>query len=292
MQQTRGAVWALALALAVGCSSSPQPIRPNATPTPDAGPSGPFDITIASSPPIELAGVALWLDADYGVARDGAQVRAWTDRSGHGHVLVPESNGDGDPGSERLAGHGALRFGGGSRMVLAAATEEQARAALTIGDQDFLIALVVRKDGGRPDPTFFALAPYPVTADFEAMAAVSLDPALAFTVSRHGSASGVHTRANLDGGKPRLVVVASIGPRLVARLDGYEIGMRPLGRLEGERMDGAPIALPYLAPFVGEWDFDIPGWTGLVGDVVVVTGPGVEGAIEPLEGYLKQKYGL
>src|SRR5204863_5945633 len=100
---------------------------------PDAGPAGPFDITIASSPPIELGGTVLWLDANFGVARDGAQVRAWTDRSGVG--LVFERDGASDPGptSDRLAGQGALRFAGHARMGLSGTVEPPARAALTIG---------------------------------------------------------------------------------------------------------------------------------------------------------------
>jgi len=293
MERMWRAVSALVLG-AWGCSGGAQPSPPTrATAAGDAGPSGPFDITIASSPPIELPGVALWLDADFGVARDGAQVRAWTDRSGHGHVLLREATTDPGPGTEHLAGHGALRFGGHSRMVLAESIEEQARAALTIGDEDFLVALVVRKDGGAANPTFFALAPSPAGSDGDTpRALVSLEPMLTFTLAEGGARSAVPTRAALDGAAPRLVVVASVGPRLLARLDGQEVGTRPFGRLEGERMDGAPVELPFLSAFVGAWDFALPGWSGLVGDVVVLTGPGVEGAIEPLEAYLKQKYGL
>src|SRR4051794_38093842 len=163
MDRKSGAGWALVL-LVLACGSNAQPTSPSNAPTSDAGPAGPFDITIASSPPIDLPGTVLWLDADYGVAREGAQVRAWTDRSGHGHVFEREAAADPSPSADRLAGHGALRFGGHARMVLAQTIEDQARSALTLGDQDFLIALVLRREGVATQPTFFALAPPDPTA--------------------------------------------------------------------------------------------------------------------------------
>jgi hypothetical protein len=291
MDRKFGAGWALVL-LVLACGSNAQPTSPSNAPTTDAGPAGPFDITIASSPPIDLPGTVLWLDADFGVAREGAQVRAWTDRSGHGHVLEREATTDPGPTADRLAGHGALRFGGHARMVLAADIEEQARAALTLGDQDFLIALVLRKEGGAADPIFFALAPQALgAAAGPPMALLSLQPALQFTLDAGGSRSTVATTAGLDGG-PRLLVVTGQGPRLTVRIDGQQVGDRPFGRLTGERMDGTMVSLPFLAPFVGAWDFDLPGWSGLIGDVVVVAGPGIGDAIAPLEDYLKKKYGL
>jgi hypothetical protein len=289
MERKVGTGWIVTL-MVLGCSSSPQTASPNnASPT-DAGAAGPFDITIASSPPIDLPGTVLWLDADYGVAREGAQVRAWTDRSGHGHVFEREAVADPSPSADRLAGHGALRFGGHARMVLAQTIEDQARSALTLGDQDFLIALVLRREGVATQPTFFALAPPDPTATAP-MALLSLEPALQFSLIGESSRSTVMTAASLDGG-PRLLVVTSVGPRLAVRVDGQEAGMRPFGRLAGERMDGAPLSLPFLAPFVGAWDLDLAGWSGLIGDVVVVAGPGVEAAVPPLEEYLRHKYGL
>jgi len=285
MGRFRGAGWVLVL-WALGCSGTT--LAPSGAS--DGGPTGPFDITIASSPPIDLPGTALWLDADYGVAREGAQVRAWTDRSGHGHVVEREAPSDPGPTTDLLAGHRAVRFAGHARMVLSRTIEDQARAALTIADRDFAIALVLRKDGAPATPTFFALAP-PEIATVGPTALLSLQPTLQFILVAGGAQSVVTTAANLDGG-PHLVVASSVGPRLAVRVDGQEAGMRPFGRLQGEKMDGTPVSLPFLTPFVGEWNFDLPGLSGLVGDVVVVTGPGAAGAVAPLEDYLKKKYGL
>jgi hypothetical protein len=288
MHSNRVAGWLLALA-ALGCSGGGMPASPNNAPTTDAGPSGPFDITIASSPPIDLPGTVLWLDADYGVAREGTQVRAWTDRSGHGHVVERQPVSDPGPSADRLAGHGALRFGGHARLVLSETIEDQAREALTIGDQDFLIALVLRQDGPPPS-AFFALAPRE-PADSSSMALLSLQPALELVLASGATRTVVGTTAALAAG-PHLVVVVSQGPKLTVRLDGQEVGTRPFGRLAGEKMDGTLLSLPFLVPFVGACDLDLPGLSGLIGDVVVVAGDGVASATAPLEDYLKKKYGL
>jgi hypothetical protein len=263
---------ALGLAMfALACSAPGGPGGPTGTTmVPDSGPAGPFDITIASTPPIELPGTVLWLDADFGVARDGAQVRAWTDRSGFGHIFQREAAGDPGPTTERLAGHGALHFGGHARMALSGAVEERARAALTIGSQDFLIALVVRPDRAG-DSTLFALAAPEAQAP---VAMLRLQP-VGFVLGE----SAVTTSTSLDG--LRLVVVTRRAGTLVVRVDGQDVGAA----------EDRPLELPFLAPFVGGWDLGA-GFGGGIGDVVMVVGPELEGAVVPLEGYLRQKYGL
>jgi hypothetical protein len=267
----------LGLLLAAACSGKGGPGGPNETTmVPDSGPAGPFDITIASSPPIELPGTVLWLDADFGVARDGAQVRAWTDRSGLGHVVEREAVGDPGPTSDRLAGHGAVRFGGHVRMGLSRTVEDRARAALTIGAQDFLIALVLRHDGGGPEPTLFALAAPEAASP---VVRLQLAPTLQFVL---GEAAPLDTPATLDGARPRLVVALRQGGVLVVRVDGVEVGNAPAAAAE----------LPFLVPFVGGWALEPNGFAGLVGDVVMVAGPAVEADVAPLEAYLQQKYGI
>jgi hypothetical protein len=257
------------LLLAAACSgTTPGDSKGTAT-LPDAGPTGPFDITIASSPPIELSGTVLWLDANFGVARDATQVRAWTDRSGLGLVFEREGAGDPGPTNDRLAGQGALRFAGHARMGLSGTVEAPARAALTIGPQDFLIALVLRRDAPGPEATLFALAA-PETPT--PLASLQVKSALQFTL---GPAT-VTTSATLEG--VHLVVAARQGGALRVRVDGQEVGSSTLA---------TPPELPFLAPFVGG-----EGFAGLVGDVVMVVGETVEAAAEPLEAYLRQKYGL
>jgi hypothetical protein len=174
-------------------------------------------------------------------------------------------------------------------MVLSETIEDQAREALTIADHDFLIAMVLRQDAPTSS-TFFALAPRE-PADSSAMTLLSLQPALELVLASAGARTVIDTTATPSAG-PHLVVVLSQGPRLVVRLDGQEIGMRPFGRLAGEKMDGTLLSLPFLIPFVGAWDLDLPGLSGLVGDVVVVAGDGVAAATAPLEDYLKKKYGF
>jgi hypothetical protein len=292
----------LSVLATVGCggTTAPDVFAPDAGAdalAPDGEPTGPFDSTIASSPPIELPGTVLWLDGNFGVARASAEVRAWTDRSGFGHVFEREAVGDPTPAPDRLANQGALRFGGHSRMVLSKATDEKGRAALTIGSQDFLIALVLRRDPGRPSEVLFALSPWidPLSVPApDAALYLQLEPTLQLGLFGRGHAEGGRLEAPglIEAGKPHLVLISSQGPMLTARIDGRDVASKPLGRLGGERADGKPLELPFLPPFVGEWDFDLPGLTGLVGEVVMVVGPGVPAATEPLELYLRKKYGI
>jgi hypothetical protein len=263
-----GAPWGLLLLAA--CSGTSAPGGPTGTTmVPDAGPAGPFDITIASSPPIELPGTVLWLDANFGVARDAAQVRAWTDRSGLGLIFEREGTGDPGPTGDRLSGHGALHFGGHARMTLSGTVEPPARAALTLGAQDFLIALLLRRDAGGPDPILFALVAPEVASP---LVLLQVKSTLEFTL---GPAT-VTTSATLEG--VHLVVAARQGGALRVRVDGQEVGSSALA---------TPPELPFLIPAVGG-----EGFAGVIGDVVVVAGEGVEAAAEPLEAYLRQKYGL
>ena len=264
-----GARWGL-LFLAAACSGSSPGGSTGTTTVPDAGPAGPFDIAIASSPPIELGGTVLWLDANFGVARDGAQVRAWTDRSGLGHVFERDGAGDPGPTADRLAGHGALRFAGHSGMALAGTVEPPAHAALTIGARDFLLALVLHREPGGPGARLFALSAPEAPAP-EAL--LQLQPTLEFRLGE----KLVTAPATLDGLQTRLVVVVRQGGTLRVRIDGEEVGSAP----------AEPAELPFLVPSVGG-----EGFTGLVGEVVLVVGETVEAAGEPLEAYLRQKYGL
>jgi len=267
----------LGLLLAAACGGKAMPGGPTETTMVlDSGPAGPFDITIASSPPIELPGTVLWLDGDFGVARDGVQVRAWTDRSGLGHVFEREAISDSDPTSDRLAGHGALRFGGHARLALSRTVEDRARAALTLGTQDFLIAMVLRRDGGGPQPTLLALAELQAASP---VALLQLNPTLQFVLAGDAPLS---TPATLEGARPQLVVVLRRGELLAVRVDGVEAGSATT----------VPADLPFLVPYVGGWALEMAGFGGLVGEVVMVAGLAVEANLAPLEDYLRQKYGL
>jgi hypothetical protein len=270
----------------LGCGSSS---GPRADANPESGPAGPFDITIASAPPIELPGTVLWLDANFGIAHAGAEVRAWTDRSGLGLVFEAQMRKEAAtaPAVDRLGDHGAVLFGGHARMTLNQAIDEKARAALTIGAQDFLVALVVRRDPGLTTPILFALSPLDFTSPGASL--LRLTPTLAFTLA---GGPPLESTALLPEGQPTVIVLVSQGPALALRINGLVVATSPFGRLADQRDGAPPLDLPFLVPYVGGWDFGLQGLTGAIGEAVLVVGPTVEGALAPLEAYLAQKYGL
>jgi hypothetical protein len=282
--------------LACGGSGSQNPFKPT-------------DIVIAGGPPIELAGLALWLDGDFGVTDASGPVRTWIDRSGHGHVFERESLAEPGATGDRLRDHGAVRLDGRTRLVLARTADEKARAALTVGDRDFLIAAVVQAQAppvARP-AVLLALSPFiePDTAiPLVPFAALELGPEpssgahqVAFTIGGPLQANRAAADVGADAAL-RLVMIGSTGPAVEVRdllslPDGLvreTLTRATLGRLNEERAGSPPITLPFLATYVGGWDFDFPGLAGLVAEVVMVIGPDAAAAREPLLAYLRQKY--
>jgi hypothetical protein len=268
----------LILAL-IGCANGPESIAFTGDGgVGDPGTShpqqGPFDITIASSPPIDVAGAVLWLDPNFGIAHAEADARTWTDRSGHGLVLVrPPAEQDG-PTLDRLAGQAVLRFAGSAQLVLTDVIDASSRAALTLGTDGFVIAVVVQPVDDRP-ATLFTLTPDDPGAGG---ARLELGP-LRFTFDQGGQRTSLEAPQPLAPGVPHLVSVSSEGGRLDLRVDGEMVAAREL--------DYA--ALPFESPALGAPSM---GFAGLLGDVVLVAGPSAASASTPLEQYLDKKYGL
>jgi hypothetical protein len=275
----------LALA-AVGCGSEQMSLTftddggvPDPGPGgPDAEPQkGPFDITIASSPPIDVTGAVLWLDPNFGIAHAEAEARTWTDRAGFGLVLERPPVDQNGPTLARLGGQGALRFAGGARLVLSNAIDETGRAALTVGGDGFLIALVVQSDADR-SATVFTLTP---DAPAAGAARLQLTP-VRFTLDQAGHQTVIEAPQALLPGTPHLVIVSSLNGILTLRIDGATVAQTDL--------PAAP--LPFESPAVGGAGAPAMGLDGLLGDVVLVVGPGVSSATDPLELYLRHKYGF
>jgi hypothetical protein len=270
----------------VGCASEPTtlsfsedggaadagPVEPDGEPQ-----KGPFDITIASSPPIDVTGAVLWLDPNFGIAHAGAEARTWTDRSGFGLVLERPPVDQAGPTLDRLGGQGALRFGGGARLVLSHAVDETARAALTLGGDGFLLAMVVQADADRA-ATVFTLTPEDPAAGG---ARLQLTP-VRFTLDQAGQQTIIEAPGALQPGVPHLVIVSSLGGMLSLRIDGQTVATH----------DVPAASLPFESPAVGGAGAPALGLEGLLGDVVLVAGPGVASATDPLELYLGKKYGL
>jgi hypothetical protein len=276
------------LALSGGCAGdvNPDALDPASSATDPGHQTGPFDISIASSPPIAVP-AALWLDANYGIAHDGTEARAWTDRSGFGLVFQGDQSASA-PTLERLAGQGALRFAGRARLALSPDTDPRGRAALTIGTRDFLLALVLRRDEGAGMSVAFTLAP---DASGGRACWLALAPTPRFALADGRGTNTVVGAGALVAGEPHLVVVTSVGGALALRIDGAEVATQEQGRLVGGKDGGAPVELPYLVPRLGG-DDQHDGLTGVVGDVVLLAGPSVADDLAPIEKYLREKYHL
>jgi hypothetical protein len=280
----------LMLAALAGCQGTAQSVvftfDGGSAADPDAAPqNGPFDITIASAPPIDVTGGVLWLDPKFGIAHTGPEVRAWTDRSGLGLVLARP---DGDPGSvtvDQLSDKEAVRFDGRANLTLASTMDPSARAALTIGRANFLIAVVIAEPAGRAPSTLFALAP---DGGGAGAARIELDP-LRFVLDQGDYQTVLAAPEQPSPDQPHLVMVTAEGPWINLSVDGVIVAERPLGRLLHESNTGVPVELPFENPVLAGPG---GGFAGVVGDVVLVVGPGVESSSVPVEAYLRKKYGF
>jgi hypothetical protein len=255
---------------------------------PDAAPDG----FIATTPPIALPGLALWLDGNSGPvsSTDGLDA-AWLDRSGHGMRL--DYQGRSTITTGRMAGQKAVQLNGQERFLLSPSTDDGQRQALTIGDGDFLFAVVIRRDyqdfanniGFALSPWLDRSMPSPETSW------VSLGFSPNFDLTLHSWPSGVDGYVSDTSPLPplpHLLVARSIGADLDLRLDGQTVDRSVRGRLSS----GKTIDFPFLPVYVGAWDFDISGFKGLVGEVVIVIGPETQADTAPLEAYLRNKYGI
>lgn len=288
-----------------GCASSEV-----ATSSVDGAPLDAADGAVESNPPVQLPGVVLWLDGDFGVASAGGHLRSWTDRSPAGLVFeprplrqlpdrsdlppLPESPG---PVPDVLASHGALRFDGITQLELANA-DDRVRAALNTVGRDFLLVMVLRADpspGFQSRHTLFTFSQEGAAADqqiyrpeFDLWVADDRFN-LAFAYGARLVGGGTRT---FDSGKPQLMTVSKLADRLTLRFRSSD----PNARLSWNAGPvpygiGDPLDLPFLAPRVGGW---IRGgnFLGLLAEVVLVIGPGAAEAAGLVEDYLVRKYGL
>jgi hypothetical protein len=253
--------------------------------------------TLPLAPPLSLPDLALWLDGDVGLETKGPNVLRWLDRSLHHQVFVAE----GDTGSvvpAAMAGHQAVHFDGRGRLVCEPIEPEQ-QAALTVGSQDFVFALVVRAGRGpRDNETVFGLMPslrgdfiYPPSGTFFSL---SLNQRLTLRVGLHqpSNAFSLTRGGPFADERPRLVVMRGQGDAVSVRINGAQVLLDENGRRAGRTRAGLPLALPFAPVYLGNWDFDQAGLTGDIAEVVLIIGPGATAALPRLEPYLRGKYGL
>jgi hypothetical protein len=315
--------WVLAVALAapalLGCSGRQTTSRPAATPdaltitttdaladraprlpsaTPDA--EAPDAPVIVTTPPIDVPGVALWLDGDVNVFSEGNDVVGWKDRSASGRSFVVEASGVSRPRHNRNGLYGTVQFYGHERLV-ALAEQPNAFTRLTIDDQDFLLALVLLVDSSLQRRSIaFGLLPYlamsPSVTDLGSFSlAFEMNPTTAtfliggeLTEDRSWNLPHWATQ----GEEGRVVVFASVGDGVQVRINGKLEVDDPKGRLVGMPANTRRLKIGPNAMYVGSWDWDSAGIRGDIGEIVMVVGTGTAASIAPVEGYLRSKYGF
>ena len=98
----------------------------------------------APQPRVNVAGVALWLDGEMGIAADGAgSVTTWGDRSGLAHVFLGKPS-DGSPRLGQINGRGAVSFNGQNQVIIEQYPTPAQQAALNFDDDGFTLVSCLR----------------------------------------------------------------------------------------------------------------------------------------------------
>jgi hypothetical protein len=253
----------------------------------------------ASAPPLSIQGVSLWLDGDMGVSVGANGIERWADRSGQGHVFLGQTAGDAKPQLGRLAGHGAVRFNTRNRMIIERSPTAEQQKGLTFGLEGFLVAVVFQTESKPPfgpgpiTPLVIMLGPWipaPLTPDFTLTASGNDPVALSFMgsmLTAEAGRIGVDLGYSYGPGLPHMVM-------FVMTAGGQTLAIRADGQPAGTASNSQPVISPldYRPVYIGDWDFDLVGFGGTVGELVVVKGATDGATVSALEGYLKAKYGL
>jgi hypothetical protein len=268
---------------------------------------GPDAPATAPSPPIAIAGVSLWLDGDLGLSMGATGIDRWADRSGQGHVFLGQSVLSYSqqtmqyfrlphPQPARVAGHGAVRFNGGNRMIVEERPSAAQQASLTFGQGGFLLAVVYQAEQLAPlqaydiSPLVVADGPWisePPYTNVPPTTGLSVPFRLEFsTAGLEASAAGlsVDLGKGYGPGPTHMLVVKLDATTLSVRTDGQPLDSNSNGSVQGP-LDYEPI-------YVGNWDFSDVGFIGAVAEVVVLKGAPSDATVATLEGYLKTKYRL
>ncbi|HEY0706819.1 MAG TPA: hypothetical protein VGG33_08485 [Polyangia bacterium] len=268
----------------------------------EALPPNPPEVT--ALPPVDLAGVVLWLDGNANLTTSGDEIVRWRSRSPGAlsfEVEVPFMHPE-RPLLGKLGRHDAVRFRGHERLVSRAPSPDS-WTFLNVGDADFLLAAVVnlRAETKGPAVAFGLTAalstrpPFDIgdfgSSDLLVVVNQGVDVRLQGNVGSRAWSLGPHALAD---SRPRLLLFASVGDGVQIRVNGKVAVDDGTGRLMAPRPGQAPekITLVQRPLYIGSWDFDSPGIVGEVGEVVMVVGTSTAAAIAPLEGYLLAKYGL
>jgi hypothetical protein len=255
-------------------------------------------IPAPAGPPLAMPGISVWLDGDVGVVEADQRVATWADRSGLGHVFVGQRASEAGPHSTRLGNHGAVRFDGKSRVVSERFPAPDQEASLTFLQGGFLLAVVFQADhlseAMNPAVMVTAMQPWIPAIGMEPGNGDVLLPhsqSFEIDISMAGlvafSRDGAHVPAPGDYGpeRPHLAVVELESTTLTVRIDGRPTAVMPNALSASDSLAYAPL-------YVGQWDFDIRGFEGAIGEVVVTKASPGSAWVTALEHYLLAKYEL
>jgi hypothetical protein len=256
------------------------------------------------TPPLSIGAISLWLDGDTGLGMGANGIDRWADRSGLGHVFVAQSALVTDtmvgphPDPVRSMGHTWVHFNGRQRMVIEEHPTPTQEAALKFGPEGFLLAIVFAgaQANASNDPMDLLVASGPWLGEppYQMVPPPDGCPALAqLTVTREslqvqvgmesltvGPVPDIVNPAGNGAGPIHYVLVMSTWAGIWVRMDGHSWGTP--GRS----------VLPCYQPFyIGDWDFDEPGFIGAVAEVIVVKAP-ADDTTTKLQKYLGAKYGF
>jgi hypothetical protein len=232
----------------------------------------------------------------------------WADRSGQGHVFLGQSALTSSqqtmqlfrlphPQPARVAGHGAVRFNGGNRMIVEERPSAAQQASLTFGQGGFLLAVVYQAEQLAPlqayaiSPLVVALGPWisePPYANVPPFPeGLSIPFQLEFSpggLEVSAAALSMDLGNGYGPGPTHMLIVKLDAKTLSVRTDGQPFDSKSNGEVQGP--------LDYMPIYVGDWDFSDVGLVGTVAEVVVLKGAPSDATVATLEGYLKTKYRL
>jgi hypothetical protein len=253
------------------------------------------ETTTADAPPLpfEIPGLAVWLDGDYGVTSSGHGIDSWLDRSPQRHLFAGQTPFGAWPAPASLRGHGAVRFDGRNRIISERDPTEPQADSLTLGGAGFLMAMVFQADASPAESMVLAAVtgPWSDTAPNANVPAPSgsaplflfLEPTgVGATIGRQN----VVANAPVDFTAPHLLEVGVADDRISLRVDGHEVAS------EACAPSCATTDFKFAPVFAGNWDFDLRGLEGVVGELVLVKGAAAPAVAAAIEGYLTGKYGL
>jgi hypothetical protein len=250
-------------------------------------------VTEVANPILAIPGLSVWLDPGVGVSRTAAGVETWTDRSAMKHTFIVQTATDTLPTLGVVGSQPGLVFNGRNRALIEGTPSPAQEDSLTFGSGGFALALVFRSSTAPTDPVVLAAmqGPWLGLAGPDISPLVTLTPlyltldsaGLKARVAEHDFQVEVPAAQQTS---THLFVLNLIGEHLTIRLDGH------VGLDAPNAFAGVVPSFDYEPLYIGEWDFDFRGFSGAVGDVMVVKGAAAPTSIDDLERYLLEKYAI